>query len=97
VRSEIAWVLREWSTALADAQHGVGAETYAYAIELVTAFLDDRQTLADLLDAYYLPSAELSYLVRDLCATSATPLQPHLPLGASCAVRLRELMKQVIA
>jgi hypothetical protein len=66
-RSEIAWALREWNIALAEAQQSAETESYAYAFDLIVAFLDDSQTVADLLGAYYTPTAELGYLeaVRD--------------------------------
>jgi hypothetical protein len=83
--------LREWSKAV------VTAEIYADALELVLAFLDDRQTVADLIDAYIAPNAELTYLVRELCSNDEATLQPRLLLGAACALRLRELMRQAIA
>jgi hypothetical protein len=95
-RSKIAWALQEWNTALAYTQNSAEAEIYTYAIDLVVAYLDDRQTIAALLDAYYSPTAKLSYLVGVLCTAGETPLRPRLLMGASCAVRLRELMRQVI-
>ncbi|HEY1391247.1 MAG TPA: hypothetical protein VGF38_22105 [Ktedonobacterales bacterium] len=96
-RDEIAWALREWSAAVVTAENSDEAEIYADAIEVVLAFLDDRQAIADLIDAYTAPTAELTYLVRVLCPNDEATLQPRLLLGASCALRLRELMRQAIA
>jgi hypothetical protein len=59
-RSEIAWALREWNTALAEAHNSPEAERYADAIALIVPFLDDRQALADRRAAYYSPTAELT-------------------------------------
>ena len=95
-RDAIAWALREWSAAVVAAENSEEAEIYADAIELVLAFLDDRQTIADLIDAYTAPTAELRFLVRELCSNDEATLQPHLLLGAACALRLRELMRQAI-
>jgi hypothetical protein len=95
-RDDIAWALREWSAAVVAAENSDEAEIYADAIELVLAFLDDRQTVADLIDAYAAPTAELTYLVRALCSNDEATLQPRLLLGASCALRLRELMRRAI-
>ncbi len=96
-RDEIAWALREWSAAVIAAENSDEAEIYADALELVLAFLDDRQTVADLINAYTAPSADLMYLVRALCSNDEGTLQPRVLLGAACALRLRELMRQAIA
>jgi hypothetical protein len=96
-RDEIAWALREWSAAVVTAENSEEAEIYADAIEIVLAFLDDRQTVVDLIDAYTAPTAELTYLAHELCSNDEATLRPRLLLGASCALRLRELIRQAIA
>jgi hypothetical protein len=95
-RVEIAWALREWYTALAETEQSAQAEIYAYAADVVAAFLNDRHTIDALLDAYAAPSVELRYLVYELCTAGEAPLQPRLLMGAACALRLRELMKEAI-
>lgn len=96
-RSEIAWALQEWYTALVEVEQSAQAEIYAYATEVVVAFLDDRHRIDALLEAFTAPSAELRYLVNELCTSGEAPLQPRLLMGASCALRLRELMREAIA
>jgi hypothetical protein len=93
MRDEVARALREWSAAVVIAENSEEAEVYADAIELVLAFLDDLQTIPDLINAYTAPTAELAYLVHELCSNEEATLQPSLLLGASCALRLRELIR----
>jgi hypothetical protein len=95
-RVEIAWALREWYTALAEAEQSAQAEIYAYAAEVMVAFLDDCHTIDALLEAYAAPTAKLRYLAHELCTSGEAPLQPRLLMGAACALRLRELMKEAI-
>jgi hypothetical protein len=97
MRDEITWALREWSAAVVAAENSDQAEIYADAIKLVFAFLDDLQTVPDLINAYTMSTAELAYLAHELCLHDEATLQPRLLLGASCALRLRELMRQAIA
>jgi hypothetical protein len=79
------------------AENSDEAEIYGDAIELVLAFLDDCQTVADLINAYTTPAAELIYLVRVLCSNDEATLHPRLLLGASCGLRVRDLMGRAIA
>jgi hypothetical protein len=96
-RVEIAWALQEWYTALAEAEQSAQAEIYAYAAEIVVAFLDDCHTINALLEAYSAPTAELRYLAHELCTSGEAPLQPRLLMGTACSLRLRELIRQAIA
>jgi hypothetical protein len=82
---------------LADAQNGAEAERFVYARARIAAFLDDHQTIAALLDASSTPSAEAPHLLRDRRATGETPLHPRPRRGASCAVRLRNLLRHASA
>jgi hypothetical protein len=94
---DIAVTLHEWHSALATADASVEAETYRCAIDLVMEYLAPCATVRDLLDAYYCPEIALLRLVKELCTGSEIPLQPRLLLRASCAMRLHQLVREVVA
>jgi len=91
-RGEIAEALHEWRTALAAATESVEAELYACASVLVLDSLARYTTLRELINAYFFPDPDLKILMLDLCAGGDIRLQPRLLMGASCALRLRQLV-----
>jgi hypothetical protein len=91
-RGGVAWALHEWYAALDAANDSVEAEIYACAAELVVEWLQEEKTFTGLLSAFFYPDLELTRLITELCTEGEILLQPHLLLGASCALRLRQLM-----
>jgi hypothetical protein len=96
-RDYIAWALHEWSAAFQEVNGSAEAEIYAYAEELVVAHLSDLHTIGELLSAYSSPDRDLKLLITALCTEGETQLRPQLLLGASCALRLRQLVGEVDA
>lgn len=93
-RGGVAWALHEWYAALDVANDSVEAEIYECAAELVVEWLKSEQTFDGLLSAFFYPDLELTRLVTELCTEGEILLQPHLLMGASCALRLRQLMAE---
>ena len=91
-RGGIAWALHEWRIAREMANASVEAEIYECAAELVVEWLKSEQTFDGLLNAFFYPDMELTRLVTELCTEGEILLQPHLLMGASCALRLRQLV-----
>lgn len=94
-RGGVAWTLHQWHSALNAANDSVEAEIYACAAELVVEMLQEERTLDGLLCAFFRPHLELTQLVTELCTEGEILLQPHLLMGASCALRLRQLVAKV--
>jgi hypothetical protein len=94
-RSGVAWALREWHAALDVAKDSVEAEIYACAADFVVEWLQNEKTLDGLLSAFFFPDLELTRLITELCTEGENLLQPHLLMGASCALRLRQLVAKV--
>jgi hypothetical protein len=90
-REGVAWALHEWHTALSAANESVEAEIYACAADLVVEWLQDEKTFDGLLCAFFYPDLELARLVTEVCTEDEILLQPHMLMGASCALRLRQL------
>ena len=91
-RGGIAWTLHEWHSALDAANESVEAEIYACAADLVVEWLQDEKTFDGLFCAFFHPNLELTRLVTELCTEGEILLQPHLLMGASCALRLHQLV-----
>jgi hypothetical protein len=91
-RGGVAWALHEWYAALNAANDSVEAEIYACAAELVVEWLQDEKTFNGLLSAFFYPDLELTRLITELCTEGEILLQPHLLMGASCALRLRQFV-----
>jgi hypothetical protein len=91
-RGGVAWALHEWYAALNAANDSVEAEIYACAAELVVEWLQDEKTFDGLLSAFFYPDLEMTRLITELCTEGEILLQPHLLMGASCALRLRQLV-----
>jgi PAS domain S-box-containing protein len=94
-RGGVAWALREWQRAIAEVRASVEAEIYACASELVVAWLQSAQTFEGLLEAYFHPDLELTRLTTELCTEGEILLRPHLLLGASCALRLQQIVATI--
>jgi len=93
-RGAVAWVLYEWYVALNAANESVEAEIYACAADLVVEWLQGAKTFDGLLCAFFYPDLELARLITELCTEGEILLQPHVLMGASCALRLRQLVAQ---
>ncbi len=93
-RGGVAWALHEWYAALDAANDSVEADIYACAAELVVEWLQDEKTFTGLLSAFFYPDLELTRLITELCTEGEILLQPHLLMGASYALRLRQLVAQ---
>jgi hypothetical protein len=91
-RGGVAWTLHEWYAALDAANDSAEAEIYACAAELVVEWLQAEKTFTGLLSAFFYPDLELTRLITELCTEGEILLQLHLLMGASCALRLRQLM-----
>ena len=91
-RGGVAWALHEWYAALDAANDSVEAEIYACAAELVVEWLQEEKTFPGLLSAFFYPDLELTRLITELCTEGEILLQPHVLMGASCALRLRQLV-----
>jgi PAS domain S-box-containing protein len=94
-RGGVAWALREWQTALDMVNASVEAEIYACAAELVVAWLQSAQTFDSLLEAFFHPDLELTQLTTELCTEGEILLRPHLLIGASCALRLKQIVATI--
>jgi hypothetical protein len=94
-RGGAAWALHEWHVARDAANASVEAEIYECAAEVVVELLRGCATFNDLLTTFFHPESELVRLVTELCTEGEILLQPHLLLGASCALRLHEMLSQV--
>jgi PAS domain S-box-containing protein len=94
-RGGVAWALREWQSALDEVKESVEAEVYAVATELVVAWLQSAQTFDSLLEAYFHPDLELTQLTAELSTEGEVLLRPHLVMGASCALRLQQIVATI--
>jgi hypothetical protein len=93
-RGGVAWVLHEWHMALNVANVSVEAEIYACAADLVVEWLQQEKTFNGLLCAFFAPNSELTRLITEVCTEGEILLQPHVLMGASCALRLRQLVSK---
>jgi PAS domain-containing protein len=94
-RGGVAWALREWQSALDEVNASVEAEIYACVTELVVAWLQSAETFEGLLEAYFHPDLELTQLIAELCTKGEILLRPHLVMGASCALRLQQIVATI--
>jgi hypothetical protein len=92
-RGDIAGALHEWHAALAAAMASVEAELFAYTVVVVMEHLGRHTTFHDVVNAFFFSEITLMRLVTDLCAEGEMRLQPRLVMGASCALRLRQLVR----
>src|SRR5262249_34577373 len=95
-RRGVAWALHEWYAALDVVNDSVEAEIYECAAELVVEWMRSEQTFDGLLGAFFYPDLELTRLITELCTEGEILLQPHLLMGASCALRLRQLVEKAV-
>jgi hypothetical protein len=88
--------LHEWHAALDAANDSVEAEIYACAADLVVAWLQSEQTFAGLFSAFFQPDPALTRLITELCMEGEILLKPRVLMGASCALRLRQLVASAV-
>jgi hypothetical protein len=96
-RGGVAWVLHEWHTALKVANASVEAVIYACAADLVVERLQEEKTFDGLLCAFFCPDLKLTRLITELCTEGEILLQPHLLMGASCALCLNQLVAKAVS
>jgi hypothetical protein len=48
------------------------------------------------MEVYYVPDAAVRALVNELCAAGDPPLHQRLVMGATCALRLRQLVAAAV-
>ena len=93
--ARLTWVLHEWTTLLAEATGSLYAERYRCAAATVVGSLDPVKSMHELAKAFFSPPPYLKFLVLTLCLDEEIDLFPHVLLGASCALRLRQLLAEI--
>jgi hypothetical protein len=93
---DVAWTLHAWHEALLQMRASVEVDLYACAAAVVTEQLGDCHTFADLVTRFQTPDDVLVDVLLWLCWEGEILLRPQLLLGASCALRLRELIAATI-
>jgi hypothetical protein len=93
--ARLAWALHEWTTLLAEATNSLYAERYYCAAATVVGSLDPINTMHELAQVFFSPPTYLKVLVLALCLDEEIDLFPHELLGASCALRLRQLLAEI--
>jgi hypothetical protein len=91
-RARTAWTLHEWNLLLRQLTMSLYAEHYQRAAASVVGALESVETMFELVRVYFSPPPHLKILVLELCVDEEIPLFPHVLLGASCALRLRQLL-----
>ena len=92
VHDGVAWTLHEWHEALHQMRASVEVDLYACAAAVVMAQLGDCHTFADLRTRFQAPDDALVDVLIWLCWEGEILLRPQLLLGASCALRLHQLI-----
>ena len=94
--TDISEILYSWNSALAVARASQLADLYACVIVLVTEPLERFTTVNDLIKAYCAPDIGLKSRVLALCGDGEIRLQPHIVLGAACALHFHQIMEAAI-
>jgi hypothetical protein len=89
-----AMTLHAWHEALHQVCASVEADLYACAAAVVMAQLGDCHTFEDLITCFQAPHDELVIVLVWLCFEGEILLRPQLLLGASCALRLHQLIAE---
>jgi hypothetical protein len=89
-----AGVLHAWHEALHQVGASVEVDLYACAAAVVVEQLGDCQTFADLVTRFQAPDDDLVDVLIWCCWEGEILLRPQLLLGASCALRLHELIAE---
>jgi len=89
-----AWTLHAWHDALHQVGASVEVDLYACGMAVVMERLGDCHTFADLVTRFQAPDDTLVDVLIWFCWKGEILLRPHLLLGASCAIRLRELIAE---
>jgi len=97
LQSEITATVHTWEAALVTARGGRDVDVYAAAMVPLLDALQRHTTIHALLTAYTAPDAALARQAKDLCDAGGAHLDPHVALGAACALRLRQLMDVAVA
>ena len=95
--SSVSEAFFAWRWALAMTRASEDADRYAAVVAIVWESLNRFMTVQDLVKAYTAPDIGLRSRVLVLSGDGSIRLQPHLVLGAACAIRLSQLMEAAIA
>jgi hypothetical protein len=90
----MAWALREWNELLHQATTSIYAERYQNSAATIVRSLDAVKTMHDLAQVFFSPDPQFKTRVLSLCLDGEIFLFPHVLLGISCALRLRQLLEQ---
>jgi hypothetical protein len=93
-RDLISWALGEWATLLREATASPHAERYKQATTMVASWLQSVKTMPKLIRTFFSPGPDLQSLVFTLCTEEDALLFPHVLMGASCALRLHQMLRQ---
>jgi len=93
-RDLISWTLGEWATHLREAAASPHAERYKQATAVLASWLQSVKTMPKLICTFFSPGPDLQTLVFALCTEDDVLLFPHVLMGASCALRLRQMIRQ---
>jgi hypothetical protein len=94
---DVAWTLHTWHEALLQIRASVEVDLYACGMAVVMEQLGDCHTLADLVTRFQAPDDRLVDVLIWFCWKGEILLRPQLLLGASCALRLHDLIAETIA
>ena len=90
----VAWMLHAWHEALHQVRASVDVELYTCGVAVIMAQLGDCHTFEDLVTRFQAPDDDLVVVLIWLCWEGEIFLRPQLLLGASCALRLHQLIAE---
>jgi hypothetical protein len=88
--------LYAWQDALHQIDASVEVDLSACAAAVVIKQLGDCHTFADLVTRFQAPDDDLVYALLWFCWEGEILLRPQLLLGASCALRLHQLIAETM-
>lgn len=89
-----AWMLHAWHEALHQVQASVEVDLYACGAAVVMEQFGECHTFEDLVTRFQAPDDALVDVLIWLCWEGEILLRPQLLLGASCALRLHQLIAE---
>ena len=90
------WIMHIWHEALHQAGASVEVDLYACGAAVVLAQLGDCRTFEDLVTRFQAPDDDLVNVLIWSCWAGEILLRPQVLLGASCALRLGQLIAEAI-
>jgi hypothetical protein len=91
-----AGTLHAWHDALRQVHASVEVDLYVCGAAVVMAQLGDCHTFEDLVTSFQAPDDNLVDVLIWLCWEGEILLRPQLLLGASCALRLHQLIADIL-